>query len=277
MKCILAPLVGNPTDSVTLEAALSTARMFGAHIDALYVRSDPDDIAAWGVGSAIPDLQARAEQRERLAERAFERFCAKHLHIGTACAQDGVSATFLSTTGRQLELYPAFGRTSDLIVFGVATDQRELTWDVLKAVLFSAGRPVMFAREQPSDPGFGTVAIAWKNTPEAARAIGVAGSFISRASRVIVFCVDEEKEADRESAARLIRNLQRYNQKVVLQRVSSHGKADPAAMLLDSATAWHAGLLVMGGYGHSRMREWVFGGFTNHVLRCATLPVLMMH
>ncbi|HEX6896733.1 MAG TPA: universal stress protein [Bryobacteraceae bacterium] len=121
------------------------------------------------------------------------------------------------------------------------------------------------------------MAIAWKNTPEAARAAGVAGSFISRASRIIVFCVDQENEADRESASRLIRYLQRYNQKVVLQNVSSYGKTDPAGMLLDSATAWDAGLLVMGGYGHSRMREWVFGGFTNHVLRCATLPVLMMH
>jgi nucleotide-binding universal stress UspA family protein len=97
---------------------------------------------------------------------------------------------------------------------------------------------------------------------------------IARAKNVVVLCVEENNGQDDE-ADRLVRNLAWHGISATIQRLKPG--ADGAAAALLAAAAKTAGLLVMGGYGHTRLREWVFGGFTQRALADAQLPILMVH
>ena len=116
------------------------------------------------------------------------------------------------------------------------------------------------------------VAIAWKPTPQTARAVAFALPFLAGAKEVAVMTVEEGGGHD--DAKPLIDYLAWHGIKSAAERLTPEG--DAAAALLAAASA-RAGLLVMGGYGHSRLREWVFGGFTRRVLDDASMPVLMAH
>ena len=148
--------------------------------------------------------------------------------------------------------------------------------DVVEAALMDSGRPVLVApRAAPASVGR-VVCIAWKDTREAAGAVSAAHPFIAQAERVVILTIDEDDEPDDRSAERLQRALRWHNPHVLVQRmVREHRSA--AETLLGAAARAESDLLVMGGYGHTRLREAVFGGFTRHVLERAELPVLMAH
>jgi nucleotide-binding universal stress UspA family protein len=148
--------------------------------------------------------------------------------------------------------------------------------DILEAALMASGRPVLIAPARPPTRLSGMIAIAWKDRPEAARAVAAALPFIERADRVVILSVDEGAETDGESCERLRHALAWHNTNTIVQRMKPAGR--PAAeTLLEAAVAAGADMLVMGGYGHSRTREVIFGGFTRHVLTDASLPILMAH
>jgi nucleotide-binding universal stress UspA family protein len=128
-----------------------------------------------------------------------------------------------------------------------------------------------------------TIVIAWKDSAEAARAVGAAMPFIARAGRVLVLTTSEAAAADsppddtsRVSCERLVATLRLHNPEVSTSHVPV-GEGTPVEALLAAATEARASLLVMGGYGHGELREMVFGGFTRSVLGGAAMPVLMMH
>ena len=128
---------------------------------------------------------------------------------------------------------------------------------------------------------FGTVVVAWKDTPAAARAVAAATPFIERAERVVVCTVDDDEqnhgsEACEASRDRLARALGWHNPHVTSRHLASVGRK-PMDVLLDATADAGASLLVMGGYGHTRLREAVFGGFTQHVLKDCAVPVLIAH
>ena len=98
--------------------------------------------------------------------------------------------------------------------------------------------------------------------------------FIARARHVVVMTVEEGGRSE-DQPDRLVDNLGWHGCRVTAERIAAEGR-EPADALLAAAQG-RAGLLVMGGYGHGRLREWVFGGFTQRVLADAPLPVLMAH
>jgi len=98
--------------------------------------------------------------------------------------------------------------------------------------------------------------------------------FLARAREIVVITVEEEADRDDE-AERLVRNLAWHGLAATTLRLTPEPKGAAATLL--AAAGDRADLLVMGGYGHSRLREWVFGGFTQLVLADAALPVLMAH
>ncbi len=131
------------------------------------------------------------------------------------------------------------------------------------------------------DPGcyrdaakFERIAIAWKPTPQAARAVAAAMPLLVQASEITVISVEEEAAA-RDDAGRLARSLAWHG--LAATTLPLKPSAEGAAATLLAGARDRADLLVMGGYGHSRLREWVFGGFTQHVLADAPIPVLLAH
>jgi nucleotide-binding universal stress UspA family protein len=140
--------------------------------------------------------------------------------------------------------------------------------------LFDSGRPLLIPGSAPVAPD--TVAIAWKSTREAARAVAAAMPFLATAKRVVILAVAEDSKAGRGDVARLVVALQRHDIAAEARHMEA-GSRSAADTLLGAAREFGAGLLVMGGYGHGRLRELVFGGVTERVIGGAAIPVLMAH
>jgi len=284
IKTILVPSIGRDTDNAVFASALAVARPFAAHLDVLHVRVDAAAMAvtmaaeaggATMVGGLINQIEAEAAQREGAAKQLFERFCEREgLAIGdTPPGPSGPSAHWVRQIGAEPDWVTEYGRAADLLVIGRPPDGDSL--DTIEGALLGSGRPVLIPTAAPLAALPETMAIAWKAAPEAARAVTAAMPFLAIAKQIQILTVAEEQGASDEEAARLVTNLRRHG----LQASARHLQPDPrgAADTLLTAAGEQAALVVMGAYGHSRLREWIFGGFTQHVLRGAEVPVLMMH
>jgi len=147
---------------------------------------------------------------------------------------------------------------------------------MLEAALINSGRPLLIPPSAPISALPDTVVIAWKSTPETARAVTAAMPFLSLVKQMVIMTVaEDETTIKEEEAARLIANL-RWDGFIASVRRLEPGAQGAAETLLAAARELGA-LLVMGGYGHSRLREWIFGGFTQRILRSAEIPVLIAH
>ena len=289
-KFILLPSTGTETDAPVFATALAVARQFGSHLAFLHVRPDVrQQIAALaaaevgavsGIGDTMERMEQDADRREHAAEVVWRELCRREqLVVRDEAPSDGVSVEWINETGFDAAWVAEHGRAADLIVVGRARQGSRMdsgiAMEVLEAALMDSGRPVLIAPPvAPASVGK-VVTIAWKNTREAAGAVSAAMPFIDRAERVVILTIDDD-EADDRSPERLQRALRWHNPNVLVHRlVRQHGAA--AETLLEAATRAGSDLLVMGGYGHTRLREAVFGGFTRHVLEWATLSVLMAH
>jgi nucleotide-binding universal stress UspA family protein len=287
IKTILVPSTGTDSDAGAFASALAVARRFDAHLDFLHTRIDAATIAATiapEVSSAqvvtdlINKVEEEAEQREQKAKQLFESFCWRE---GLALAEtppepSAPSARWLREIGTEAYWLLEYARAADLLIIGRPSDDPIAPSDVLESALLNSGRPLFIP---PSAPVAGlpdTVVIAWKATPEAARAVTAAMPFLSIAKQIVIMTVAEDATAlEEEGAARLMANFRWHGFPVSVRRLQPDARG-PAETLLAAARE-QAALLVMGGYGHSRLREWIFGGFTQRVLRDAEVPVLIAH
>ena len=277
MKTILVPATGTDSDAMVFQAALDVARLFGGHIDFLHARMSPGDLAADlavdGVAGLsvgiIEKLDEQGAQQEAKARGAFDRFVQRE-----GLGSGAVSTSWHCELGREEDWVPEYGRTSDLTIVGRPTKDDGASLVTQEAALLESGRPILIPAGRPVAPD--SIAIAWKPTREAARAVAAATPFLTKAKRVVILTVSEEGHEDAACATRLQAALRRHHAAVDLRQLEADAR--PAAQaLLAEANALGAGLLVMGGYGHGRLREWVFGGVTEYVLRAAAMPVLMAH
>lgn len=277
----------NASGAAAYAAARCVAQRFSAHIDALHVRLDPVEVAVAmsteGAGGTllqglIDSLERDADAGEGRARAHFTAFCSAAglaLIADPATSHKGPSAMFHVETGQDARWMSTYGRTSDLVIAprGAPGDDA-LARSTLETLLLETGRPLLIPAAAPTPELAGHVAIAWKPTQEAARAVAFAMPFLVQATEVTILCVEEEA-GQRNEAARLVRYLGWHGITARGERVAPG--PDGAAATLLSAAKEKSGLLVMGGYGHTRLREWVFGGFTQYALDHAEMPVLMAH
>jgi nucleotide-binding universal stress UspA family protein len=147
-----------------------------------------------------------------------------------------------------------------------------------EALIFESGRPVLMVPRQPRKAfALNTATVAWDFSRPAARAVGDALPLLTRAKRVYVVTVTNEKRIDsRRSGPELAKHLSRHGVDVVLETIDAAGRSIQEA--LEAATRAHdSDLLVMGAYGHSRLREFVLGGATRNMIGRPPLPVLLSH
>jgi len=287
-RTILVPAPGAESHDAVFRTALAFARLSAGHLDFLHVRLDVQQVviamstgdfggAGAGIGPLLNSMQADADARHDRAKAAVQAFCAREqVALADTPVGGAPSATFRVETGEEARLLAAYARTSDLTVLGRAGDGEAVMMDVLEAVLLGSGRPLLIAPAKPQEQIGRHIAIAWKDTAEAARAVASATPLLPAAHSVTVLAVQEDARADTGSCERLCHALLWHNPATTLRVIPPAGH-DPGDVLLATVEASNADLLVMGGYSHSRMREVVFGGFTRRVLRSAGLPVLMAH
>jgi len=291
IKSILVPLQGNDADTAALAAATSVARSFDAHLEGLHIQPDPRLLIAGttagmetGIGSSVFPAELwnvivdADRRRAKQARENFETFC-KKAGIATTPGTTGLGATFKLIEGDGARDITASARYNDLVVFAHDDLSGEVFWDVKSHVIVGCGRPVLLAPAKAQFSSISNVAIAWKDTAESARALTAAMPVLAKAKSIVVLSAREgsaKVEDVLRSAEHVAALLRRHGSAARAEHVPAENKGVPESVM-DRALALRSDLFVMGGYGHGRVREFVLGGFTRHVLSAARLPVLLAH
>jgi nucleotide-binding universal stress UspA family protein len=287
IKTILVPATGTGTDAAVFAASLAVARPFVAHLEFLHVHLDAAAVAvamssdgggAAMTGGLVASLDEEADRREAQARHMFEQFCAREglAMVDTPPGPSGPSAQWTRQIGAESYWVAEHGRAADLIVIGRPVDGEGVVPETIEVALLESGRPILIPPAAPMNTVPETIVIAWKATREAAHALTAASPFLAFAKRVLILTAAEEENLSSEEGSQLMASLRWRGIEVSADRLQPDGRS-PADTLL-AAAAEHQALLVMGGYGHSRLRQWMFGGFTRHVLQTpAAVPVLITH
>jgi nucleotide-binding universal stress UspA family protein len=225
-------------------------------------------------GSEMPSslLDQLREDAENAAHSTLEAFLER-------AKQAGISAEIMMpdmATGDISGDVSRLARYYDATVLQQPSPQEPDTSRIIEAVLFGSGRPVVIVPYIEAAPRLGTVLIAWDEGRPAARAVRDALPLLTLAERVVIVTVNGTTRSKHPLQDGLARHLARHGI-AVEQKSISKGGIDVADALLSYAADDSADLMVMGGYGHSRLREIVLGGTTRTILQSMTVPVLMAH
>lgn len=286
IKSILVPLSGAESDPVALSAAFTVARLFDAHVDGLFVKLDPRDAVPMlgeGMSGAMVDEIMRAAESESdthlsAARRHFEDVARREqveLREGPSAAA-GVSARWREAVGRAEELVAVEGRLADLLVFAhTEIDRDAQAYATLETALLGAARPLLLAPSGGLESIGKSIAVAWNGSPESARAVAGAMPFLRKAD--VVHVLTAETSSTQAATGRRIAEYLAWHDINCQLTIVKPGSESVGQTLTSKTAELGADLLVMGGYGHSRMRELILGGVTRYVLGHAGLPVLMAH
>jgi len=271
MKTILVHCDGAKTMPQRLAVATDVARRFDAVLAAVYAKA-PFDPRMTGK-SIDMDALYRAHERCIASDQAAAR-AAFH----EALAGGALTAEWHSHEGDVERVLERCSRYADLVVVGQTTpeDMPVLRSDLPETVAMSGGRPVLVVPYVGVSKSVGeTVMLCWNSSRESARAAADALPFLKKAKKVIVLMV-EPRSSNQDPGANLAAWLARHGVTATVQlEVSS--EAAVAEILLSRAADHDADLIVMGIYGHSRLRETVLGGVSRTMLASMTVPVLMAH
>ncbi|MBX6373418.1 MAG: universal stress protein [Acetobacteraceae bacterium] len=280
LKDILVHLDATEQSDARLRVAAALAQSHGAHLTGLHVVDlflpafvgDPG-----GGGAVVAELMEQMRQ-DALADAAkVEAAFRERLRL------DGLAGEWRQVEGPTPETVMLHARYADLTVVGQEDPEgggSRWARAVIEAVLFSSGRPVLIVPYAGRFESVGRkVVIGWNASREAARAINDAIPLIARADSATVLVINPRVGPDGHGEAPgtdIAVHLARHGVKVEVDRVTAPDVPD-GELLLNRVAESGADLLVVGGYGHSRMRELVLGGVTRTLLRQMTLPVLMSH
>jgi len=257
------------------EYAISIATVFEAHVAGIAFLYDPV-IPLSGAGYIPADVIDSQERDNADATRAAaDRFAQTAARAGVS-AEPLTLSTSVAGAGEQ---FSRLARRFDLAVIGQAEPDTNAIEEVIsEAALFESGRPIIIVPYIQKAPlKLDRVMVCWDGGRQAARAAADAMPLLERAGRVeVVIVADESGKEDEIAGADMGQHLARHGLDVEVKRMAM-GDIDVADVLLSHAADIAADLIVMGGYGHSRLREFVLGGVTRSILGSMTVPVFMSH
>jgi nucleotide-binding universal stress UspA family protein len=272
IKSILALAHGSDLHSVFSAAVGLTARLSG-RLDVLHVKADPYDTIPLGIegmtGEMIDEIVAAArggiEERRALAKAEYDRTCAK----------SGQSVHWKEVVGQPGKVLSIASRLADLLVLAQPEkDSSPALRDAVDAALFETGRPVVFIPVDVSSVIGNRILIAWNGSTEAGLAVSAALPLLRLAAQVdIVQIGDIGKDAP---SSDLTLYLALHGIKAQVHAIDL-GVRDVGGALINAAERFETDLIVMGAYGHSRLRERILGGATRALLANSAWPILMMH
>lgn len=273
---ILTPVIELEQDEAALVAAAELAAKYGAHAAALIVAvhlASDFQRSSHTLSDVLKDLAAGSRSHAALLregilawlKRAGHTFEVRDVSIEGAVHEDQVVA---------------HARVADLIVMTRGGRDDAARKAMTEDILFKSGRPVLLVPAKPIAPRkWERFVIGWNARAEAVRAVQGAMPLLEGASQVVVATVNAapSKAGHAEGPGHeLATHLARHGVHVDVRNLDSGGHSEGRA-LLDEAVALGADALIMGGYGHSRARETLFGGVTRELLHGAPIPLLMAH
>lgn len=294
IKRILVPLPGSFEHGVNhaaeIETALSAAKALGAHMEALFIMPPPPmnrgrvNIGEIGyrTATAVAPNNWYAEEHDRIlrdAHESFVRACAASgMPILSANDEPGMplTAAWSEAEGYYATIATQRATAFDLMIAASATVLEQLK-EIAELSLLQARRPVLLAPARLESNFTDGAMIAWDASPECWHAVSAALPFLLLAKKVEVVSVDRNAAGRKASQAEVVAYLRSHgiaaSAQVVAPELRSVGDT-----LLAVAGEHESGLLVMGAYSHSRLREMLLGGATRHILKHATArPVLLAH
>lgn len=264
-KDLLVILTSAKQDAA-LDAAEQLAQRWKSHISALHLSLLPDIGSADLLWAEVVTQLRDAATKDRVAiEQRLARQDApfdlrrQETMIGSAGSIAGMHALH-----------------ADLSILTQPEDG--FAQAAFEGALFRSGRPVLIMPPQWSGQAPGKrIVVAWRAKREAARALADAAPFLAQAEAVKIVTVDAIPGDYGEGPGRdIATHLARHGLSVELSNLDSSGRA-VEGVLLEAADAFQADLIVMGGFGHARLTEFVFGGVTRALMRAAPTPLLMSH
>ncbi len=291
VKTILVPILDAQSGRGAVSAAFLVAQPFNAHVVGLDVSSSEvtaENImhsrAALGMaGQEMQEFLLRsvdhsASQGARDRRAMFEGL-AREMHAETTdrpALYDTVTATFATLRGGA-DAVARKGHFFDLVVVTQPRSDPDHKYrEIVRAVLFGSGRPVLVVREDPPQTIGERLLIAWNESPLAARAAAISRQHFLRAKEVCVLSVIGGRRAS-SSAKNLADYLAWHGITSATVREAELGEWRLGDVILQEVNAFGADLLVMGAYSQSPFRESLTGGVTNHILSHTEVPVLMTH
>ncbi len=287
IKRILVPLPGSAGHTGQIETALSAAKALGAHVQALFI-SEPPPVTRGGLTvtemgrTATVPVNWHAEERERTTRDAREVFA-------QACAVVGIpmlsandepdsplAASWREAEGSYVKIAVQRAAAFDLMVAASATVMESLM-AIAEQSLLQTRRPVLLAPARLQSDLTDSVMIAWDESPECWHAVSAAIPFMQLAKSVRVISVDRDASNRQASQAEVLAYLRCHGIGATTQVVAPELRS-VGDTLLAAGAEHEAGLLIMGAYSHSRLREMLLGGATRHILKNASArPVLLAH
>jgi nucleotide-binding universal stress UspA family protein len=275
IKDVMVRLDGTPADSARLAAAAMVAALFDAHLVGLFLNLLPLFVPPDGVGAVlVADLIEKARRAGDATEAAL---LARLRDIGRPAEMrrfDALPDIAPQVAAREARSADAF---VDLRPDPTATGKPAT--EMVESVLFGSGRHLLLVTDgHRLRDGFAHALVAWNGSREAARGMAEALPYLHKARAVSVVVVSAPKPV--EDAALVgpdaVTHLRHHGVEAHLHRAKAkNGEAGPA--LMREARRLNADLLVMGGYGHSRVRERLLGGASRYLLEHADVPLVIAH
>jgi nucleotide-binding universal stress UspA family protein len=275
LRDVVVYVDGRATNVGTVEFAAGLAHEHEAHLTGVFIQPEPavspSEMFARGKGiqDVIAAHQAQLSEIEADLHARFESIVGRH----------GIQAEWRRVAWIDSSESAVHARYGDLAVVARQDpmDQQVGPPGLVESLVLTSGRPTIVLPPRWTATQMRRILVGWNAGREATRAVADALPLLVRADAVEVLVVYREGHLaghGQEPGADVARHLARHRAHVEVRRLSSGGE-DVGRLLLSRAAAFSADLIVMGAYGHSHLREWIFGGVTRTALREAELPVLM--
>lgn len=283
---ILAPLTGAPADTTVLTTAFCIAKSQDAYVDAVFIFPDPREavpVTEIPLSAEIYQqiVDAAEDARTSASKSARESFSVTAATwnakiVSMPERHKGIITTYREILGHFRDVLHGAALLSDIVVFPPVTDDDvEDVHGALIDVLMKSGRPVILCPQRTPQMAGNTVLIGWDGGAAAAQALNAAMPILEKARTVRIACIRPEDNVERSlkdvKEYLALHGVQATETLVMLPRRSI------AQELLEMAQTNKFDLLVIGGYGHSRTMENIFGGTTESLLSHADLPIFLAH
>lgn len=275
VKDLVVNLSAGGAQEPAADFAISIAKAFNATVSGVAFVYEPVIPATIMGGIPTEIIESQRSESMKWAQASVDLFAKTAAAAGVKAETRMVDASLAGAS----DLFGQIARRFDLAVVGQAEKKSTTPADlIIEGALFESGRPVVvvpYIQKKPLQ--LDHIAICWDGSRQAARAVADAMPFLERAKKVeIVVVFGEPGKAYQTRGAVMSEHLTRHGVPVEVKRITA-ANMDVQSAILSYVAESSTDFLVMGGYGHSRLREWILGGVTRSMLASMTIPVLMAH
>jgi nucleotide-binding universal stress UspA family protein len=268
IKDIIVNLSVNENGSVVGAYAVSVAAALQAHLTGVAFIYDPMVPTSVGRYNPAAVIETQRAANETAVECAVRSFAAASNRAGISAETLTLSASLRGAADQ----FAGMARRFDIAIVG-QPEMSRMEWIIGETTLFESGHPMIMVPYIQKGPfKIDNVMICWDGSRAAARAVADAIPILDKSGRVEIVIVTNERGKIED--ADIGQHLAHHGLKVEVHRIPG-GDIDVADALLSHAADSSADFMVMGGYGHSRLREFVLGGVTRSIFQSMTVPVLL--